>query len=106
MRLIHMVIPLLGALTLITSYILILIKRAEKSAMLNQIAPVNNQLKIVDQSEKFWWPMTLVLVLFTYVGLVAMIMKTTNVLIFKDALFFGLLFFALLIILGYRFVRD
>ena len=104
MQLVHIIIPTLGAITLITSFLLILAKRAQKIAMLNQNAPVNNMIKMTDQSEKFWWPMTLAMVLFTYVGLTAMIVSTTNLLKFEDSLFIGIVIFAVLLIIGRKLV--
>jgi|SRR3989344_2155183 len=98
------VLPILGTLTLVTTYIFILAKRAQKAAMLKRDEPIDNNIKIVDQSEKVWWPMCLMGVFLMYLGLIAMIAQVTQLINLQDALFVGILFFLVLVIIGRKFV--
>jgi|SRR3989344_3567867 len=104
MRSVLFILPILGTLTLVVTYIFIIAKRSQKQAMLKEDAPINNEVKLVDQSEKVWWPMCLMGVFLMYLGLIAMIAQVTQLINLQDALFVGILFFLVLVIIGRKFV--
>src|SRR3989344_2190363 len=97
------VLPVVGTMTLVSTYILIILKRSQKQAMLSKDEPVDNGFKIADTSEKVWWPLCLAGVFLMYLGLISLISQFTRLFELKDALFVGILVFLVLLVIGRRF---
>jgi hypothetical protein len=100
MNLAYLILPAIGVVILLFIYVMILVRRIQRVE-----PPQTGELQRPDaslQREKFWWVLTMVILLLTIMAFSASLSFATNVIGLKTSLGIGLIFWFLLAIIGYK----
>lgn len=106
--LLDIALPVLGGVTILTTYAFIIAKRQQKVILLGKKIddPSQNYSKITDSSENLWWTLTITLAIITYFGMLIIIATKTRFFRIGDALFYGLIVLTIITLVGHRITRP
>lgn len=96
----YLILPAIGIVILLFIYVLILVRRLQRVEL-----PQTGELKRPDaslQREKFWWVLTMAILLLTILAFAASVSFATDLIGLRTSMGIGLIFWFFLAIIGFK----
>jgi hypothetical protein len=103
-------IPMLGFITVIIVYAIIIAKRYQKLSLLSDPDNITkhnfNVIKVMDESDKLWWQLCTSIVFLAYFGSIVFYFGLKVKSNLPDAILIGLLVWVLISFVGYKITKT